>query len=264
MQNKARPLAEVLPVMLLPFRLTSIVRDDVLLITSVTEVESSPETRVYFPRGEQDLSALREEIKARFGPRFACRMITPGVLLVRETYWGHSAIEKEYGDKLDFIRPARTTIVPGVVPERLNLALNQSTPVSFLDTPLHQVGDFLAASGKIGITFDSQALAEIGMSEDVPVTLNLKYSRLRCVFDVLLRDLDLAWIPNETGIIITTPDEAGRKIEIDYGVRGLSQDPFCADLIEAIKSTVAPQTWHYHKTSIALNRERNKLSPSEQ
>ena len=62
-------------------------------------------------------------------------MIAPGVLLVRETYWGHCAIEKEYGDKLDFIRPARTTIVPGVLPERLNLALNQSTPVSFLDTP---------------------------------------------------------------------------------------------------------------------------------
>ena len=67
MQNKARPLAEVLPVMLLPFRLTWIVRDDVLLITSVTEVESSRKPACTSPGVKRISRALREEMKARLG-----------------------------------------------------------------------------------------------------------------------------------------------------------------------------------------------------
>jgi len=262
MQNKDGTLAEVLDRLLNPLRLTWLVRHDVLLITTPQEADASPETRVYVSRGNHDLAALIKDIRATTAPgswgpgSCAVRQVTPGVLLICQTQPTHRLIENRYADKLRMIHPTDTAVVPHAVCKNLTLALNDCTPVAFMETPLDNVAVVLGVSRGVRIAFDRQALSENGISLDSPMTRLLKHARFRCVLDLVLADLGLTWFPTESGILITTRRRATEIVEVEYDARRLTLDPSLVDLTDALKNTVAPQMWHDPKASIAKHPEK--------
>lgn len=262
MTNTDGTLAEILDSLLQPLRLTWIVRNDVLSITTPAETEAAPETRVYVSIGNQDIGACVKDIMANVAPRswgpsgFAIRQVSPAVLLINQTQPTHRLIEKRYADKLKAIRPTNTAVPPHALCTALGAELNKCVPVGFIETPLAKVAAFLAASSGVQIDFDRQALNDAGVSQDVPVTRLLKHARFRCVLDLILADLDLTWIPADTGILITTPERATEMVEVEFDVRGLTPDPFIVDLSDALKNTVAPQNWHHPGASMVRHPEK--------
>jgi hypothetical protein len=262
MTKNDETLAEVLDPLLKPLRLTWIVRHDVLLITTPIATEGAPETRVYVSRGNQDVVALAKDITANAVPRgwgpgsFAIRQVSSAALLINQTQPTHRLIEKRYADKLKAIHPTNMAVPPHAACTGLIDALNKRTPVGFIETPLDKVAASLAASASVQIGFDRQALSDIGVSQDAPITRRLKHARFRCVLDLILADFGLTWLPTDSGILITTPERASKMIEVAFDVRGLTPDPFFVDLIDALKNTVAPQTWHYPGASLARHSEK--------
>jgi hypothetical protein len=260
--NTDRTLADVLDALLNPLRLAWIVRHDVVLITTPVQTKAAPVTRVYVSRGGQDSGPLVQDISANIAARSwgpggsAIRQVSRAVLLINQTQPRHRSIEKRYADKLKVIHPTDMAVPPHAFCTALNAALNKCVPVGFIETPLDKVAAFLAASSGVQISFDRQALNDAGMSQDVPVTRLLKHARFRCVLDLILADLELTWIPADTGILITTPERATEMVEVEFDVRGLTPDPFIVDLSDALKNTVAPQNWHHPGASMVRHPEK--------
>lgn len=262
MANNDGTLTEALDLLLKPLRLTWIVRHDVLLITTPIATEAAPETRVYVSRGKQDMVALAKDITANVTPRnwgpgsFAIRQVSSAGLLINQTQPTHRLIEKRYADKLKAIHPTSMAVPPHADCTALIDALNKCAPIGFIETPLDKVAASLAARASVQIGFDRQALSDIGVSQDAPITRRLKHARFRCILDLILADFGLTWLPTDSGILITTPERATDMIEVEFDVRGLTLDPFLVDLIEALKNTVAPQTWHRPGASLVRHPEK--------
>jgi len=250
LQEENLVLADALGLLLKPLRLTWDVRDDVLLITTPEEVESELEIRVYVPLRGQSPDTLIADITKNIQPRSwghwaTVYKISSGVLLISHTYHGHREIEKRFRERLRAIRPSHMAVPSSVLPKAVASALNVPTPVFFIETPLGDVMQFLGKTAGVKISFDKEALSDVGIGLDAPMTRKLDRVRLRCALRLLLRDIELTWYPEGEGMVITTPEIAENHLYLArYNVKGLAKNPFVGDdLIGAIKKTVAPQTW---------------------
>ena len=115
-----------------------------------------------------------------------------------------------------------------------------------METPLADVAKFLAEQQKIAVTLDQRALADVGISPDVPMTLKLGPLPLESALALLLRPLDLTWVIRDEGLLITTPEEAERAlITATYNVRDLvaSIRGDMDSLMDVILSTISPASW---------------------
>lgn len=251
LQEDDLALGDALGLLLKPQRLTWNVRDDVLLITTPEEVESELEIRVYAPLRGQSPDALIADITKNIQPRSwghwaTVHKISLGVLVISHTYHGHREIGKRYGERVRAIRPSHMAVPSPVLPEAVASALNVPTRLFFIETPLEDVMQFLSKTAGVKISFDKEALSDVGIGLDVPITRKLDRVRLRCALRLLLRDLELSWYPEGEGMVIATPEVAESHLYLArYDAKGLTKDPFVGDdLIIAIKRAVAPQTWN--------------------
>lgn len=245
-------LADALELMLKPLKLTWIVRDDVLFITTPEEAESEMETRVYIPWWRRQPDALITDITKNVrpqswskvgGPATICKIST-GVLVIRQTYPCHREIAARYKGALRVIRPMNMAVPSSITPDPVATALNLPAPISFIEVPLEDTMQFLSKTSGARISIDKEALEDVGIGLDVPMTRRLKGTRFRSVLKLMLMDLELTWVPDDVGIVITTPEEAETQtLSVQYSVKGLTRDPVLADLIDAIRTTIAPQTW---------------------
>jgi len=245
-------LAEALDLMLKPLKMTWVVCDDVLLITTPEEAEAEMETRVYIPSKGQQLDALIADITKKVqpqrwsdvgGPGAICKIST-GVLIIRQTYQCHREIEGRYKDALRAIRPTNMAVPSSVLPDPVATALNLTTPIIFFEVPLEDAMHFLSKTSGAKVSFDKKALADVGIGLDVPMTRVLKRVRFRSVLRLMLKNLELTWYPDEAGIVITTPEQAVDHMQsVQYGARGFTRYASLGDLIGAIKATVTPQMW---------------------
>jgi uncharacterized membrane protein YgcG len=131
-------------------------------------------------------------------------------------------------------------------------ALEEKTVVDFIDEPLSAVVDYFKFTHKIEIQIDAKALETVNLGSDTPITKNLRNIKLRSALNLILHDLDLTWIIADEVMVITTPEEAENHLitrVYDVGVLVTVQDPDgnrwqdFDSLIDAIVSTVAPDTW---------------------
>lgn len=253
LQKENVVLADALGLILKPLKLTWNVRDDVLSITTPEEVESELETRVYVPLRGQSSDTLIADITKNVQPRAwgnvggpcsICK-IASGVLVISHTYHGHRQIQKRYTEGLRAIRPSHMAVPSSVLPKPVASALNVPTPVSFIETPLEDAMQFLGKTAGVKISLDKEALSDVGLSPDAPITRKLNRVRLRCALKLLLRDLELTWYPEGEGMVITLPERAEAHLYLArYDAKGLTKNPFVGDdLIDALKKSVAPQTW---------------------
>ena len=129
---------------------------------------------------------------------------------------------------------------PSAGEARIAAALEAETGFEFLETPLSDVIEFLEDLHSIEIELDANVLEESGIGPETLVTRNLKGIRLASALNLVLRDLDMAWIVRDEVLLITTPEVANAWLEVrvynvaDLAVVGLAAD----DLAETIEASL--------------------------
>jgi hypothetical protein len=96
----------------------------------------------------------------------------------------------------------------GAAEKKIYSALDETTNIEFLDTPLKDVIDNLQQQHNITITINEAKLAEATIQSDTPVTVNLKGISLRSALRILLKPLELTYVIDNEVLEITTPEDA--------------------------------------------------------
>ena len=130
--------------------------------------------------------------------------------------------------------------------------LQEPIDLKFVEAPLLDVIDFLKKKSKVEIVLDTQCLADVGISGDTPVTVDLHTLPLRSALNLMLRPLKLAWTIHNDVLFITTPEEA--EALLTTKVLDVSDLVLCKDsrgelwddydsLIDTITATTMQTTW---------------------
>lgn len=86
----------------------------------------------------------------------------------------------------------------------IRAALNEKTELDFVEQPLFRVIDYLKARHEIEIQVDNKALAEAGVTSDIPITHSVKGITLRSALSLLLVELDLTYVIRNGMLMVTT------------------------------------------------------------
>jgi general secretion pathway protein D len=109
-------------------------------------------------------------------------------------------------------------------------ALEKPVDVDFSKLALEECIAYLQKESKIPIWLDQPNVTDEGVELDQPVTLKLKATRLESVLNLLLHPLELAYIPENEVLMITTASKAGEKMFTrTYPVRDLVLVPKLPD-----------------------------------
>jgi hypothetical protein len=131
---------------------------------------------------------------------------------------------------------------------KIRQELDKPTTLDFVETPLNEVIAYFADLHKIPIQLDTKHLEEAGVAGDTVVNSHLTGVKLRNALDLMLENLDLAWIVKNQVLVITTKDAASEHLVTRvYPVADLVQiDGDCVhygELLKAVTSTVDPGGW---------------------
>ncbi len=224
-------------------KLSHLITDDVLLITSSDYAESVFVVKVYpvndlvgTPATDdtvlRDLDDLATTIAGTIAPdSWDCRgcggSIRGGlfghgrVLVVRQTDQVHEAIAQLLANIRKLAptppqqqqpateQPTKPALKPLPEPKEgeaaIRRALEECTELEFIETPLTDMVDYLKERHRIEIQLDTRALNDVGMNNDTPITKNLRRIRLRSALNLLLRELELTYTITNEVLLITTP-----------------------------------------------------------
>lgn len=131
--------------------------------------------------------------------------------------------------------------------EKNREVLSNLVEADFPGVPLSNVVKTLSKTAGIPITFRKAKLEEFGVDEDVPVSLEFSGAiPLREALRMMLRDLELTWVVTESGIEITSIDDAMattnfRFYDLSYVLPNSAQ---AKSLMGAIQDTIAPDSWY--------------------
>lgn len=132
---------------------------------------------------------------------------------------------------------------PTEAEERIRSELGEKTVVSFIETPLEDVVRFIAEKHDIPVIVDQRAMEEIGLSTDVPITMDLRNVSLRSTLKLILRDLDMTYVVKDEVLMVTTVEAAEKNLILktykfpdDLSDRG-------DKIIEVLTATVHPDQW---------------------
>ena len=97
--------------------------------------------------------------------------------------------------------------------DKIEAALKEPTQLEFVKTPLTDVVDFLKEHHKIEIQLDKNALSDVGIGTDTPITKNLSGVSLKSALRLMLRELGLTYFVKDDVLLITTPEQAESTLE---------------------------------------------------
>ncbi|MDA7493004.1 VWA domain-containing protein, partial [bacterium] len=95
---------------------------------------------------------------------------------------------------------------------RIQSALGDETSQSFIELPLSEAITQISEAHDIPIVIDNQALEDIGLSAEEPVTITLKNVTLRSFLRIMLRDLDLTYVIKDEVMQITSQEAAEENL----------------------------------------------------
>ena len=96
----------------------------------------------------------------------------------------------------------------------------------FMETPLQDVLDMFAEMTKVQMYVDHRALNDVEVTGQEPVTMNLMDLPVEMLLRLVLRQLDLDYMLEHGVVIITTPEEVERNLDIQvYRVDDLVEGP---------------------------------------
>ncbi len=249
--DKGGTLEDVLNGTLEPLKLAWMICADMLVITSREEAEHSLEVGVYKILRPQAGGDLVKDLRTRIAPQSwsnvggpgSCRAWAGNALVVSQTSAVHRQIAAQYPAVLRRILPEAAARKKGP----LDAALISPVACEYVETPLDQVAADLSKQAGVAVTVDPQALTAIGVGLDCPVTFIKPGISLESALTWILRGLGLTWVPEQTGLQITTPDKAESVLSsATYDVRELlaASGGNAAPLVDLITATIAPQAWH--------------------
>jgi hypothetical protein len=223
------------------------------VLTTPEQAELHLHTCVYKPVRPVDLNELTKEIQSNIVPPSwdvvggagTIKPMSLGVLVVSQPRAIHDEIRRHYADLLVLIKPPTPKPSPAGDGRRTpQEALAQSTACEFVETPLEDVVEHFKEQHGIPMGIQKRALGEVGISVNVPITCTLKEVRFHTLLTLMLRDLDLSWTVTRTGLLVTTPEEAERNLQlVAYRAKELDNRGNYEELIGVISSTIAPVTW---------------------
>jgi hypothetical protein len=250
-------MEEAIRAVLAPLDLAWIIHDDVLFITNKDEGEYLQDTAVYallqpVPNFNLTIRQLEQKVDPESWERVGgAGSVVPwpgGALVVAQSYPLHREIERQFGRTLR--RIAHPDPQPTSPPSRGSSkpleAIEQAVHCEFLETPLEDAAKFLAEQQRIEVILDKQALEDVGLPPDVPVTLELEGVPLESALALLLRLVDLTWVIRDDALVITTPEKAEAALHVvSYEVGDLlaAVGGDIASLVRVIYSTISPETW---------------------
>jgi hypothetical protein len=100
----------------------------------------------------------------------------------------------------------------GSAEEKIFDALQDTTTLEFIETPLRDIMEYVEDLHGIEIEIDYRALEDIGISAETPITRNLKGISLRSALKLMLRELDLTYTVRDEVLQITTPEEVAEDL----------------------------------------------------
>jgi hypothetical protein len=137
--------------------------------------------------------------------------------------------------------------------------LMQPVACSYMDTPLRQVLSDLRWATGLDIVLDAPALQKAGVAIDTPVSLNMEGISLTSTLNLIVKQVRLHYIVKDEVVLVTTEEGArGALVERTYPVADLvvpvdvdadverkaePQQPGEEQIMELIRTTVAPKTW---------------------
>ncbi|TWT29255.1 hypothetical protein KOR42_55380 [Thalassoglobus neptunius] len=127
--------------------------------------------------------------------------------------------------------------------QKIEEALQQSTLVDFIETPLGEIADYLSDVHQIPILFDHFELSNEGISTDDELTFNVSGVSLEDALTLSLESLNLGFVIKNNVVIITPKHLADEHYETRvYDVRGLYIDDPEA-LADVLIHTTGDNTW---------------------
>lgn len=119
--------------------------------------------------------------------------------------------------------------------------------IDVVDTSLEEVVAHLSDRWDVPIRIRNRPLEEVALSSDIPVTMRLEGISRDTLLRWMLKESDLVYDIDATGIVITTEDDLkkhGRVTRV-YPVSDLIDNVFTSEkgLIEVITNTVEPESW---------------------
>lgn len=228
-------LRSVFNLMLEPLQLTTVVRDEVLLVTTSVAAGEILTTEVYDVR-----KLVKDE---NYGPLIDVLTMTiqpdqwdavggpggiseiPNGLVIRQT----EAIHREIRQLLQELERVYTAPFGKLPPPALNtiearLRHKLESPTSFncLNAPLDSVLKSLSLLHGVQILLDVQKLQDEGVATDNEISINVQNVRLDSILNMMLRNLQLTWIIENEVLRVTTSVAAGERLFTKvYDVRDL-------------------------------------------
>ena len=127
-------------------------------------------------------------------------------------------------------------------PEVIKKALSRPDTSQFEKAPLREVVEQLSASHQIPIFLDNRGLADNGISDRTPLTLEPGSRSLEEALAALFQNTQLQWLIHHDVLMITTSEEAKELLETKvYRLVQRISRPDAA--ITSIQTSVFPNTW---------------------
>jgi hypothetical protein len=152
-----------------------------------------------------------------------------------------------------------------VPPVAAKIAARLNTPIpglSFTATPLVDAVAPLAILGNVPITFDPDALQELGVSLRDPITMNLSAKTVGKSLEAILAGRKLAYVMDSGHILVTSPAEH-RELpkQLRYTVADLTGGDAqrLAELAALVQRLVAPDCWQSNGGRGAIRCEGGAL-----
>ncbi|WP_146115739.1 MULTISPECIES: hypothetical protein [Pirellulaceae] len=250
-----------------------------VLITSPEEEESSLRAKFYavediFNDPNPNYDILIEMITCCVEPESWEELGGPASIvhlrngvIITQTYQNHRLIQGLFAALRRVQKSPRQDDLPAMISisphsaqsERLAKRLQEvKTSITLTDAELGNAVTAISNFGRIPILIDNRALEDVGLSPDVPVTLQLGDVSIDYMLDVMLERLDLTTMIIGEVVIVTTPEEAESELpSMLYPVKDLVRyNAFTQrentkrgvtlefdDLIQAITTAVEAESW---------------------
>ncbi|MFN3151053.1 hypothetical protein [Bremerella sp.] len=188
-------------------------------------------------------------------------------VIVAQTYQNHrrlqglfEALRRVQQSKRQDDLPVMLSVSPyASQAEQIERQLRQvKTTITLTNAPLGKAVAAISNFGRIPMIIDNRALEDVGLSTDVPISIQLTDTSLDYMLDVIGEKLDLTTIIYGEVLIVTTPEEAESELAtLLFPVKDLVRyDPTTGkqfskqvvwaefdQLIEAITTTVESESW---------------------
>ena len=129
------------------------------------------------------------------------------------------------------------------VRQRILSSLTEETTQSFVQTPLEEALQQISDAHNIPLMLDRRALEQVGLTTDTPVSIDLRNVSLRSFLRLMLRDLELTYVPTDQVLMITTVEAAEKNLLLEMYKLPPNIATNGVEMVKVMQSSVQPETW---------------------